>query len=191
MNKSSFQLFIFIEKIINIINTISEWSGRLVAWLILWMVLIIVYDVTMRKFLSIGSVTLQELQWHLFSLIFLIGAAYTFKHDDHVRVDVLYQSHWMNPYRRAWINLLGSLFILLPVCLLIISSSWPFIASAFTSGETSSDPGGLPYRFLLKSAIPLGFALLMLQGIADFLTNLLYILGYREVLPPPNHEIHP
>jgi TRAP-type mannitol/chloroaromatic compound transport system permease small subunit len=74
---------------------------------------------------------------------------------------------------------------------LIISSSWPFVASAFTSGEISPDPGGLPYRFLLKSAIPLGFFLLMLQGLAEFLTNLLFILGHREILPPPDHEIHP
>ncbi len=192
MSKSSPKIFIFLKQIINLINNLSEWSGRFIAWLILIMVLIIVYDVTMRKFFSIGSVTLQELQWHLFSLIFLIGAAYTFKHDDHVRVDVLYQSRWMNPYRRAWINLLGSLFFLLPLCLLIISSSWPFVASAFTSAETSPDPGGLPYRFLLKSAIPLGFTLLMLQGIADVLTHLLFIFGYPEVLPTSDdHEVHP
>jgi len=133
------------------------------------MTLVIGFDVVMRYLFHRGSVALQELEWHLFALVFLLSAAYTLKHDGHVRVDIVYQSRWMNARRRAWVDLFGGLFLLLPFCLLIIVGSWPFVAGAFVVGEGSPDPGGLPYRFLLKAAIPLGFFLLLLQGIAHLL----------------------
>ncbi len=174
------QLFIFLKNIIHFINTLNEWTGRLIAWLVLLMVLIIVYHATMAALFSIGSVALQELQWHLFALVFLLGAAYTLKYDDHVRVDIIYQGRWMNDQRRAWVNLLGGLFFLVPFCLLIISASWQFVFDAYIHQEGSPDPGGLPYRFLLKAAIPIGFFLLMLQGIANSLNSLLYLLEEQQ-----------
>jgi TRAP-type mannitol/chloroaromatic compound transport system permease small subunit len=158
-----------LNKTIRTIDAISEWTGRAVAWLVMVMVLIIVYDISMRYLFKIGSVTLQELEWHLFALVFLFGAAYTLKHDGHVRVDIFYQSRWMNDRRRAVVDIFGTLFLLIPFCILIIVSSLPFVSNAFAMGEGSPDPGGLPYRFLLKGAIPVGFALLMLQGIAQML----------------------
>jgi TRAP-type mannitol/chloroaromatic compound transport system permease small subunit len=158
-----------LNKTIRIIDTISEWTGRAIAWLVLVMVLIIVYDISMRYLFKIGSVTLQELEWHLFALVFLFGAAYTLKRDGHVRVDIFYQSRWMNDRRRAVVDIFGTLFLLIPFCTLIIVSSLPFVGNAFAMGEGSPDPGGLPYRFLLKAAIPVGFAFLMLQGIAQML----------------------
>jgi len=169
----------FLEKIIIFINTLSEWTGKIIAWLVLFMVLIIVYDVATRYFLNIGSVALQELQWHFFALIFLLGGAYTFKHDGHVRVDVMYQSRWMNDRRRAWVNLLGGIIILIPFCSLVIYASLPFVSSSFSFHEGSPDPGGLPYRFLLKSAIPLGFFMIMLQGIALSLDSLKYLIDSK------------
>ncbi len=165
-----------LKGISNTINQFSETTGKLVAWLVLAMVLLVSYDVTMRYFFQSGSVALQELEWHLFSIIFLLGAAYTFKHDDHVRLDLFYQSRYMNDHRRAWVNLIGGLFFLLPFCLLIIYCSWPFMQQAYIHAEGSPDPGGLPYRWLLKAIIPLGFIFLMLQGIADILKNLMRIL---------------
>jgi TRAP-type mannitol/chloroaromatic compound transport system permease small subunit len=169
-----------IRKIIDFIDFISERSGYLIAWLVLSIVLIVVYDVSMRGLFHIGSIALQELQWHLFALIFLLGAAYTLKQDDHVRVDIIYQSRWMNARRRAWVNLLGGLLFLIPFCLLVISSSWLFVHDAYIHQEGSENPGGLPYRFLLKAAIPMGFSLLMLQGIAEILRNLLYLLDKNK-----------
>lgn len=150
------------------------------AWLVLAMMLLISYDVSMRYIFHSGSVALQELEWHLFALIFLMGAAYTFKHDEHVRVDVLYESRWMNDRRRAWVNLLGSAFFLLPFCVLIISSAFPFVQNAYVIGETSPDPGGLTHRYLIKAAIPAGFFLLMLQGIATM------IRSARLIFCPPH-----
>lgn len=157
------------SRIIHLIETFSEWSGRLVAWLVLVMVLVVGYDVAMRYLFQSGSVALQELEWHLFAMLFLLGSAYTFKHDGHVRVDVFYKSRWMNTRRRAWLDLFGGLFLLLPFCLLIIVSSIPFVENAFVIGEGSPDPGGLPWRYLLKAVIPLGFAMILLQGIAHML----------------------
>ncbi len=159
------------------IEDLSEWTGRLTAWLVLALVLLIGYDVTMRYLFHGGSIALQELEWHLFALLFLFGAAYTFKHDQHVRVDVLHHAAWMTPRIKAWIDLLGGLVFLLPFCLLIIYASWPFVANAFNYGEGSPDPGGLSHRFLLKAAIPLGFSLLLLQGVASMIRAWQVITG--------------
>ena len=162
------------------IDLFSEWTGRCVSWLVLLLVLLVGYDVTMRYLFQSGSIALQELQWHLFSIIFLLGAAYTFKHDEHVRLDLLYQSRFMNDYRRAWVNLLGGILFLIPFCILIIICAWPFLLQSYQYVEGSPDPGGLPHRWLLKAAIPLGFILLMLQGLADILKNLKQILTGKQ-----------
>ncbi len=154
---------------------VSEYTGRAVAWLPLVLVVIVGYDVSMRYLFREGSVALQELEWHLFALIFLLGAAYTLKHDAHVRIEILYQK--FSTRGRAWVDLIGSLFFLLPLCILIIESSWPFVSNAFAYGEGSPDPGGLPYRFLIKAAIPVGFTLLLIQGIANVIKNLNVLIG--------------
>ncbi len=161
---------------IYIIDTITLWWGRLASWLILGMVLLICYDVGMRYLLQQGSVALQELEWHLFALVFLLGSAYTLQYDEHVRVDIVYQSRFMNDTLRAWINILGTLLFLFPFCLLILFTAWPFAENAFVYMEGSPDPGGLPYRFILKGAIVLAFALLLLQGLSEILKNILRLL---------------
>lgn len=167
------------EAICSAIDKFSELSGKLVSWLVLLMVLIIVYDVSMRYLFRIGSVGLQELEWHLFSVLFLLGAAYTLKHDGHVRVDVFFNSRKCSDYCRAWINLAGFLLLLLPFSLLIINSSTVFVLNAFVIGEGSPDPGGLPYRFVLKAMMPLGFALLIVQGLSHFLSNVVFVLRHH------------
>lgn len=169
-------LLVVLNKIVHGIDSCSEWVGNLVSWVVLAMVLLVSYDVAMRYFFRSGSVALQELEWHFFSIIFLIGGAYTLKHDDHVRLDLFYKSRFMNDYRRAWLNLTGSLLFLIPFCLLIIICSWPFVHQSFMYAEASPDPGGLTYRWILKSAIPAGFGLLMIHGISDALRNLIVIL---------------
>lgn len=156
----------------SLIDAANERIGRAVAWLVLLLVLVIVYDVAMRYLFQIGSVALQELEWHFFSIIFLFGAAYTFRHDGHVRVDMVYRSRFLSDKHRVWIDLLGTLVFLIPFCALIIYSSWPFVFSAYVIAEGSPDPGGLPFRFLLKSAIPLAFLLLLLQGLANAVRSL-------------------
>ena len=166
-----------LEKLAIGIDLLNEWIGRFTAWLVVALVLLVCYDVAMRYLFQAGSVALQELEWHLFALIFLLGAAYTLKHDEHVRVDVLYQAKWMTPRRRALINLIGCLFLLLPFCVLMIISAVPFVEQSYNWGEASPDPGGLPYRWLLKAMIPFGFTLLILQGLALCIRSLQTIVN--------------
>lgn len=166
---------------INIIDTFIEWTGKTASWLVLALVLLICYDVAMRYLFQQGSVALQELEWHLFALIFLLGSAYTLKHDEHVRVDIIYQSRFMSDKKRALVNIFGILFLLLPFCILILSSSWPFVENAFYYNESSPDPGGLPYRFLLKASLLLAFSLLILQALADMARNVLILSNNIEV----------
>jgi len=100
-----------------------------------------------------------------------LGSAYTLKYDQHVRVDILYQSRFMSDKSRAWVNILGTLFFLIPFCTLVLVTAWPFVNNAFYYQEGSPDPGGLPYRFILKGSLLVAFSLLILQGIADILKN--------------------
>jgi len=165
---------------INLIETLTEWSGKTAAWLVLVMVLVICYDVTMRYLFQNGSIALQELEWHLFALIFLLGCAYTLKYDEHVRVDILYQSRFLSNKHRALINIFGTLFLLLPFCILILITTWPFVENAFYYNEGSPDPGGLPYRYILKGSILVAFSLLILQGIAGLLKNSLALSDNSE-----------
>ncbi len=146
------------------IDGINERIGRAVAWLNTLLVLVVCYDVFTRYLLRRSVVAIQEMEWHLFAVIFLLGAAYTLKYDRHVRVDVLYMK--FSPRRRAMVDFLGSLIFLLPFSLLVIWSSRNFVLNSFSIHETSPDPGGLPARYLLKACIPLGFFLVFLQGIS-------------------------
>ncbi len=171
----------FIIKVVDSIDRASEWSGRAIAWLVLVLVLLVCYDVAMRYLLQSGSIALQELEWHLFALIFLLSAAYTLKRDEHVRVDLLYGSRYFSDKQRAMVNLSGSLFLLIPFCILIIYASWPFVANSYVMNEVSPDPGGLPYRFLIKATIPLGFSLLLIQGIAEIGRNIIILKQLSDV----------
>ena len=160
------------KSFISVIESITEWVGRTASWLVLALVLLICYDVAMRYLFQQGSVALQELEWHLFALIFLLGSAYTLKHDQHVRVDIIYQSRFVSDKQRALINIFGTLCFLLPFCVLILITTWPFVENAFYYQEGSPDPGGLPYRFLLKGSLLVAFALLILQGLAVLFRNI-------------------
>ncbi|MFV1996694.1 MAG: TRAP transporter small permease subunit [Acidiferrobacterales bacterium] len=157
------------------IDRFSTGVGHLMAWVVVLMTAIIVYDVSMRFLFQMGSVLIQELEWHLFGIIFLLGAAYTYREDGHVRIELFYQK--LSKSQQARINLFGNLFILLPVCLLVIWTSIPFVSNSFAYSEVSPDPGGLPYRWMIKFAIPAGFFLLLLQGLADSVRQLLILKG--------------
>lgn len=126
----------------------------------------------MRYLFQSGSIGIQELEWHLFSIILLIGSSYTLKHDEHVRLDILYRSRLLTDKHRAWVDVFGILFILIPFCLLVIISAWPFVFQSYVHNEVSPDPGGLTARWLIKSIIPAGFCLLLIQGIAEIIKKL-------------------
>jgi TRAP-type mannitol/chloroaromatic compound transport system permease small subunit len=161
------------------IDTLNEWIGRGVAWVTLALVLVVFIDVVMRYLFNTSFVFTQELEWHLFGFIFLIGAGYTLLHDGHVRVDIIYQR--LSHKGRAWVNFFGVLLFLIPGCLMVIDTSWKFTATSFAMLEGSPDPGGIPFRFLLKGCMPVGFTLLLLQGISLGIHSLMQIIGIETV----------
>jgi TRAP-type mannitol/chloroaromatic compound transport system permease small subunit len=162
----------------HLIDTLNEWVGRGVAWVTLGLVLVVFVDVVMRYLFNTSYVFTQELEWHLFGFIFLIGAGYTLLHDGHVRVDIIYQR--LGFKARAWVNLFGVLLFLIPGCLMVMITGWKFMATAFSIMEGSPDPGGIPLRFILKACIPLGFVLLLIQGISLGMHSFMQILGIEE-----------
>ena len=164
-----------LHRLIRGIDAANRWAGHLAGWVSLAMVLVVVTDVVMRYAFDTSFVFVQELEWHLFGVMFLLGAGYTLLQDGHVRVDVFYQR--FDPKTRAWINLLGVLLFLLPGCLMVLDTSWSFFQNSLAMHEGSPDPGGIPARYVLKFFIPLGFALLTLQGVSMGLKSLLEICG--------------
>jgi TRAP-type mannitol/chloroaromatic compound transport system permease small subunit len=164
-----------IKGLCNGIDWLNERVGRGVAWVTTGLVLVVFVDVVMRYLFNTSYVFTQELEWQLFAFIFLVGAGYTLLHDGHVRVDIIYQR--LGPRGQAWTNLLGVLFFMLPGCLMVIITSWKFTYNSWAIMEGSPDPGGIPYRFLVKGTITLGFILLSLQGLSLGLHSLLQLLG--------------
>lgn len=165
----------FINGYIRLVDRINEKIGVLTSWLTALLVLVVSYDVVVRYLFGESSVGLQELEWHIFALIFLVAAAYTLKVDEHVRVDVFYTR--LSSKRKAWINLLGSIFLLIPFCIIVIIASQDFVFSSFRINETSPDAGGLPARYILKAFIPISFFLLLLEGISLAFKSFVQIKG--------------
>ncbi len=158
------------NSIINGIQSLSRFLGRTISWSSIILIFIIVSDVFFRYAFSLTSAATYEIEWHLFGLMFLLGAAWTFDQDKHVRVDLFYQN--FSPKMKASINLIGTLIFLIPFCWVTLITSIDFVQSSFLHNETSPDPGGLPARYLIKLAIPVGFGLLILQGIVVIINSI-------------------
>jgi TRAP-type mannitol/chloroaromatic compound transport system permease small subunit len=164
-----------LEKTADLIDKFNEIVGRFVSWIVVLLVLVVFGDVVMRYAFNTSFVFTQELEWHLFGFIFLMGAGYTLLNDQHVRVDVVYQRLTLRA--QAWINVLGCLFFLFPGVVLLIYISLVFALESFRFMEGSPDPGGIPFRFIIKSCMPLGFLFFFVQGISMLIRNLGIILG--------------
>lgn len=175
-------------RLASLIDTISEWVGKLTYWLVLVMVLVGVWNVVGRylgRFIgaNLTSNAFIETQWYIFDLVFLLGAAYALKHDEHVRVDIFYKG-WP-PRRKALANLIGTFLFLIPFCLMVIYFSWGSIVESWRIWEISPDPGGLP-RYPIKSMIIVSFILLIFQGIAEMIKNWAIVTG--ELTPQEEHH---
>ncbi len=168
----------FLRTACNKIDLINEYVGRGVSWATLLLVVVTFTDVVMRYFFNTSYVFTQELEWHIFAFIFLMGAGYTLKKDGHVRVEVFYGR--LSNKGKAWINLIGVIFFLIPSCALFIKTGIPFMVKSFNVMEGSPDPGGIPYRFILKGCIPAGYALILIQGISLGITSLLGVMGHNH-----------
>ena len=158
-----------------IIDYLTERLGRLLAWLIPLMMLGTAAVVIMRYGFGQGMTALQESVTYLHGTVFMLGAAYTLKHGGHVRVDIFY--HRFTPRTKAWVDSIGSIVFLLPLCGLILMTSWDFAANSWLIHEGSVEPGGLPFVYLLKSLLPLMAINLALQGVAELLRNAMTLIG--------------
>lgn len=137
------------------------------------LVLLICVDVALRYIFSYSKNWILELEWHLFAIIFLVGASYALQHDQHVRVDVFYQK--MSKSTKAYINIVGTILFLFPWLYVIIKTSSGFAINSWYMGESSPNPGGLPARYLIKAVMPIAFCLLALEGLAVLRRNILIL----------------
>jgi len=168
----------YLQNFVSFLDNIAEKVGRTIAWLTLLMVIIQFGIVVLRYLFNIGWIAMQESILYMHALVFMLGAAYTLKHDSHVRVDIFY--HKMSHRGKAWVNLLGTLLLLLPVCLFIFTYSWDYVTSSWALLESSREAGGLPGLFILKTSLLAIACFLGLQGISLILKSLLILLGVNE-----------
>ena len=163
----------------NLLDRISSFTGSMIAWLTLVMVIVTFVIVIMRYVFDAGLIWLQESVIWMHAAVFMLGASYTLLHEEHVRVDIFYRS--MSATRRAWIDFLGVLLFLLPLCGYLAYASWDFAAVSWSIRESSREPGGLPYPLvsILKSIVVLMPVAVALQGISLLLRSLARIRGSR------------
>ncbi len=168
-----------------LIDAFSERLGKLIYWLVLLAVVISAGNAVVRKVFNTGSNAFLEIQWYLFSAVFLLGAGYVFLKNAHVRIDFI--SNRLSPRARNIIDIVGILLILWPFCILFIELSWPIFTRAWVSGEMSQNAGGL-IRWPVFLLMPLGFALLMLQGVSELIKRFAFLAG---LIPDPiGHNPH-
>lgn len=156
------------------IDKLNEWVGRSVAWLGLAAVLICSVSALARYSLNIGSNAWLEMQWYLNAAVFLLVAGWTLKRNEHVRIDVI--AGRLSPRTQAWIDILGSIFMLMPAVVIIAWYSWPTLVQSWMVNEYSSDPGGL-IRWPVRLLIPIAFGLLALQGISELIKRVAFLKG--------------
>ena len=168
-----------ILKFCGLIDKLNELVGRTVYWLVLVAVLVSSINAVSRYAINASSNAWLELQWYLFSAVFLLASGYTLLRNEHVRIDV-FTSH-LSARGRAWVDIIGTLLFLLPMAAIIFKLSIPIFVDSFVTGEESSDAGGL-IRWPAKLLIPIGFALLILQAFSELVKRIAFLAG---VIPDP------
>jgi len=163
------------QRLCQFIDAFTEITGKAVAWLTVLLILNTCTVVVLRYFLGTGSIILQESTTYLHASLFMLAMAFTLKRGGHVRVDVFYGR--FSPRTQALLDVLGTLFFLLPVCVLILTSSWDYVANSWAIKETSTEGGGIPFVYLLKTLLIALPVMLILQGISEALKNLLFFFG--------------
>lgn len=169
------------RRLANLLDKISQRSGEAVSWLTLLMVTVTCLVVLLRYVFDLGWIWLQESVTWMHAMVFMIGAAFTMQREDHVRVDILYRG--MSNRKQAWVNLLGTIFLLCPTTLLILFSGLGYVHDSWNYKEVSQEAGGLQALYILKAVIPLAATLLTLQGLSLALRSVLVLMG---VSPDPN-----
>ena len=169
------------NKFIVLLDRLAEWTGRSVAWLTYGMVIATLLVVVLRYGFSISITALGESVAYQFAMIFMLGAAYTLKHDDHVRVDVFYRR--LSARGQAWVNLVGTLLFLVPVMGAVFWISSDYVLASWALHEGSREGGGLPLVYLLKTLLWVMPALILLQGLAEILRSIAVLRGEHSQTP--------
>ncbi len=147
----------------------NKFLGNITAILLLLVMFNVFLDVVLRYFFNTGAIWLQEMEWHFFAVMFLFGISYALSSESHVRVDFIYDS--LSSRRKAMINIIGSIFMLIPFAILIIYGSYEFVYDAYEVSEISEDPGGLTHRWIIKFMIPLSFISLIISSFGYIYSN--------------------
>jgi len=174
------------NQIIATINGINEWMGRFVGILTLILAVVMLAIVVLRYGFSMSSVWLSESVMYLHGLIFMLGAAYTLKHNGHVRVDIFQRRY--SRRQRAWVEIGGTVLLLWPVALFILFMSQTYVESAWRIMEGSREPGGIPFLYLLKTLLIVMPVLLIIQGLAELLRAMEVLRSPSPAVPDPNLE---
>ncbi len=156
------------------VDALSRLIGKVVIWFILATTVISAVNAIARKAFSIGSNAFLEIQWYLFAAVFMLGAGYAFLQNAHVRIDVL--ANKLSQRTRNYVDIVGIIVFLLPLCYFMISFSWPVVERAYVSGEVSSNAGGL-IRWPVYALVPAGFALLALQALSELIKRIAFLTG--------------
>lgn len=163
------------------LDQFSEFTGSVIAWLVLLMMLVTSLVVVMRYLLNTGSIAMQESVIYMHGIVFLLGIAYTLKRQAHVRVDIFYRKFSLRG--QALVDLLGTIFFLIPLAAFVTWVSIEYVSFSWSVRESSPEPGGLPGVFLLKTLIPIMSITLLLQGLSELIRNALIVLGsYGDLL---------
>ncbi len=172
-------------KISSAIDWVTHRLGKLVGWLVLAAVLISAGNAIMRKAFNIGSNAFLEIQWYLFAAVFMLGAAYVFLHNSHVRIDFV--SAKLSKRQNATIDAIGIVFFLIPLCLILINLSWPYFMRTYLSGEMSENAGGL-IRWPAVLLMPVGFSILLAQALSELIKRVAFLVGARDEPFSYGHE---
>lgn len=154
--------------------------GRIASWLWLLLMIVILGNVLLRYTFGEGRIELEELQWHIYACGFLLALSFAVVTDDHIRVDIVHER--LSLRQQAWVELYGTLLLLLPFLLLVLIYALPFVTYSFASGEVSQAPGGLPLRWLIKAALPVGFLLLLLAAASRLTRATAVLFGFPAPL---------
>ncbi len=167
-----------LDALVRAIDGLSTWVGSAASWLYPVLVAVMTVNVALRYGLGRGFIELEELQWHLYAAAFLLGFAYTYAADEHVRVDLVHAR--LRPRTKAWVELFGCLFLLLPFAAIVSVSAFDFFAQSWQLGERSPMPSGLPSRWVIKGVLFVALCLLTLQAAGTALRQVLFLSAPPE-----------
>ena len=165
------------------LDAILDRIGHIASWIWFALVGVIIFQVILRYAFNQGSIMLEEVQWHMYAVGFMIGLSYAIVHDRHVRIDIVYER--FPPLAKAWVDFIGIAVLLLPFLIFVFYSAFPFVESSYESNEVSIAPDGLPYRWAIKSFIIIGFGMMILAAFSRWTRAFGYIIGWRAAPPPP------